>query len=106
VKGCVGGVGRYRGEVPRAKISVTIMRRPQQGHEAVEAAIKFARAATGRRGIVYCEHAFHGLSYGALSLNGDEIFRNRFEPLVPPRNLTRRRRSSNRLGAHQSVPCD
>ena len=53
------------------------------GSEAVEAAMKFARAATGRRGIVYCDHAFHGLSYGALSLNGDEIFRNGFEPLVP-----------------------
>ena len=53
------------------------------GSEAVEAAIKFARAATGRPGIVYCEHAFHGLSYGALSLNGDDIFRNGFEPLLP-----------------------
>ena len=48
------------------------------GAEAVEAAIKFARAATGRPGIVYCEHAFHGLSYGALSLNGDDIFREGF----------------------------
>ena len=53
------------------------------GAEAVEAAIKFARAATGRPGIVYCDHAFHGLSYGALSLNGDEMFRSRFEPLLP-----------------------
>ena len=53
------------------------------GTETVEAAIKFARAATGRTGIVYCEHAFHGLSYGALSLNGDEVFRNGFEPLLP-----------------------
>jgi len=53
------------------------------GSEAVEAAIKFARAATDRREIVYCNHAFHGLSYGALSLNGDEIFRDGFEPLVP-----------------------
>jgi ornithine--oxo-acid transaminase len=53
------------------------------GSEAVETAIKFARAATGRPGIVYCEHAFHGLSYGALSLNGDEIFRGGFEPLLP-----------------------
>ncbi len=53
------------------------------GSEAVEAAIKLARAATGRTGIVYCDHAFHGLSYGALSLNGDDIFRARFEPLVP-----------------------
>ena len=53
------------------------------GAEAVEAAIKFARAATGRPGIVYCNHAFHGLTYGALSLNGDEIFRKGFEPLLP-----------------------
>jgi ornithine--oxo-acid transaminase len=53
------------------------------GAESVEAAIKFARAATGRPGIVYCEHAFHGLSYGALSLNGDDIFRKGFEPLLP-----------------------
>src|ERR1700761_3143196 len=53
------------------------------GAEAVEAAIKFARGATGRTGIAYCSHAFHGLTYGALSLNGDEIFRKGFEPLLP-----------------------
>jgi ornithine--oxo-acid transaminase len=53
------------------------------GSEAVEAAIKLARAATGRAGILYCDHAFHGLSYGALSLNGDEIFRAGFGPLLP-----------------------
>lgn len=52
------------------------------GAEAVEAAIKFARAATKRTRIVYCAHAFHGLTYGALSLNGDELFRSGFEPLV------------------------
>jgi ornithine--oxo-acid transaminase len=53
------------------------------GTEAVEAAMKFARAATGRPGIVYCDHAFHGLTYGALSLNGDANFRDGFEPLLP-----------------------
>ena len=53
------------------------------GAESVEAAIKFARAATGRPGIVYCDHAFHGLSYGALSLNGDDTFRSGFGPLLP-----------------------
>ena len=52
------------------------------GAECVEAAIKFARGATGRPGIVYCDHAFHGLSYGALSLTGDTNFRAGFEPLV------------------------
>jgi ornithine--oxo-acid transaminase len=53
------------------------------GAEAVEAAMKFARGATGRPGIVYCDHAFHGLSYGALSLNGDAVFRDGFEPFLP-----------------------
>jgi ornithine--oxo-acid transaminase len=53
------------------------------GTESVEAALKFARAATGRPGIVYCSHAFHGLSYGALSVNGDEVFRTGFGPLLP-----------------------
>src|SRR2546423_1564898 len=53
------------------------------GAESTEAAMKFARAATGRPGIVYCNHAFHGLTYGALSLNGDDMFRQGFEPLLP-----------------------
>ena len=53
------------------------------GAEAVEAAIKFARGATGRQGIVHCDHAFHGLTYGALSLNGDDMFRAGFGPLLP-----------------------
>ena len=53
------------------------------GAESVEAALKFARGATGRDGIVYCGHAFHGLSYGALSVNGDGIFRNGFGSLLP-----------------------
>jgi ornithine--oxo-acid transaminase len=53
------------------------------GSEAVESALKFARCATGRPGFVYCSHAFHGLSYGALSVNADAMFRNGFEPFLP-----------------------
>ena len=53
------------------------------GTEAVEASLKFARAATGRPGIVYCGHAFHGLTYGSLSVNGDDVFRSGFGPLLP-----------------------
>ena len=53
------------------------------GAEAVEAAIKFARNATGRAGLVFCDHAFHGLTYGALSMNGDGVFRDGFGPLLP-----------------------
>jgi len=52
------------------------------GAEAVEGAIKFARAATRRAKIVHCDHSFHGLTMGALSLNGDALFRSGFEPLL------------------------
>ena len=45
------------------------------GAETVETAVKFARAATGRNRILYCDHAFHGLTNGALSLNGGKEFR-------------------------------
>ena len=53
------------------------------GAEAVEAAIKFARYTTGRPNIVHCAHSFHGLTLGALSLMGEEIFREGFGPLLP-----------------------
>jgi ornithine--oxo-acid transaminase len=53
------------------------------GTEAVEAAIKFARYTTKREKIVFCEHGYHGLTMGALSLNGEEIFREGFGPLLP-----------------------
>ncbi len=57
------------------------------GTESVEGAIKFARAATGRSGLVSLEKAFHGLSNGALSTMGDESFREGFGPLLE--NCTR-----------------
>lgn len=53
------------------------------GTEGIETAIKFARGATGRPRLVYCEHAFHGLTNGSLSLNGEGWFREGFEPLLP-----------------------
>jgi len=42
------------------------------GTEAVEAALKFARYATGRSRVLYCDHAFHGLTVGSLSVNGSD----------------------------------
>ncbi|MGW5421167.1 aspartate aminotransferase family protein [Streptomyces sp. NPDC003943] len=53
------------------------------GTEAVETALKFARYATGRPRIVYCAHAFHGLTTGSLSVNGEKGFRDGFAPLLP-----------------------
>ena len=53
------------------------------GTEAMEGAIKFARAATGRAGLISLEGAFHGLSMGSLSLMGCEQFREGFAPYLP-----------------------
>lgn len=51
------------------------------GAEGVETAIKFAHKTTGKPAILYASSAFHGLSNGALALNGTEIFRDGFGPL-------------------------
>jgi acetylornithine/N-succinyldiaminopimelate aminotransferase len=52
------------------------------GAESVEAAIKFARKATGRPGIVAFENSFHGRTLGALSATGQPSKRAAFEPLL------------------------
>src|SRR4051794_2962247 len=53
------------------------------GTEAVEAALKLGRAATGRQRVVSAAHGFHGLTLGSLSLNGNAEFVDRFGPLLP-----------------------
>jgi predicted acetylornithine/succinylornithine family transaminase len=53
------------------------------GAEAVEAAIKHARKATGRPGVVALEGSFHGRTLGALSATGQPAKRAAFEPLLP-----------------------
>ncbi|MGW0927360.1 aspartate aminotransferase family protein [Streptomyces sp. NPDC002644] len=53
------------------------------GTEAVETALKFARRATGRPRILHCDHSFHGLTTGSLSVNGEAGFRDGFGPLLP-----------------------
>jgi putrescine aminotransferase len=52
------------------------------GAEAVEGALKLARAATGRSAFVYCHGAFHGKSFGALSVCGRSAYREPFTPLL------------------------
>jgi putrescine aminotransferase len=49
----------------------------------VEGALKLARASTGKTKIVSCEGAFHGKSFGALSVTGREKYRKPFAPLLP-----------------------
>jgi len=58
------------------------------GTEAVEGAIKFARCATGREKFLYCSGAFHGLTTGALALNGSSMFREGFGTLLPGNAIT------------------
>ncbi len=53
------------------------------GAEAVDSAMKFARAATRRPRLISCQQSFHGVSLGPLSLVGDEFFKEGFGPLVP-----------------------
>lgn len=53
------------------------------GAEAVEGALKAARAHTGRAGFVGAVNGFHGKSLGSLSVSGREIYKRKFHPLLP-----------------------
>ena len=52
------------------------------GAEAVEGALKFAHAFTGRKRFVYCSHGYHGLTLGALAVNGCKEFRADYEAIL------------------------
>jgi ornithine--oxo-acid transaminase len=69
--------------VARAPVGIERVFFANSGAETVETAIKFARCETKRNRILYCDHAFHGLTNGALSLNGGDEFRKGFGPLLP-----------------------
>lgn len=53
------------------------------GTEAIEGALKLARAYTGRKGYVAAHGGFHGKTYGSLSASGRELYREPFYPLLP-----------------------
>lgn len=53
------------------------------GSEAVEGALKLAKRYTGRPNLVSCVNAYHGSSHGALSVGGNEIFKQAYRPLLP-----------------------
>jgi ornithine--oxo-acid transaminase len=69
--------------VARSPDSLDAVLLTSSGTEAVEGAIKLARAAARRPRILHCERGFHGLTMGSLSVNGNEEFRERFGPLLP-----------------------
>ena len=53
------------------------------GAEAVEGAMKLAKRVTGRTQIIAFDQSYHGSTQGALSVMGDEYWRNAFRPLLP-----------------------
>jgi len=53
------------------------------GAEATEGALKLAKRYTGRSGIVSCVHAYHGSTHGALSVMGNEAYKQAYRPLLP-----------------------
>jgi acetylornithine/N-succinyldiaminopimelate aminotransferase len=53
------------------------------GAEAIEGAMKLAKRHTNRSKIIVCHNSYHGSTQGALSLIGDEYWRNAFRPLLP-----------------------
>ena len=52
------------------------------GAEAVEAALKYARVATGRHGIIATHRAYHGRTFGALAATADAKYRDPFAPML------------------------
>lgn len=53
------------------------------GSEAIEGALKLAKRSTGRSELISCRKAYHGSSHGALSVGGEELFKQAFRPLLP-----------------------
>ena len=53
------------------------------GTEAIEGAIKLAKRATGRSEIISCKNSYHGSTQGALSIMGNEKYKNKYRPLLP-----------------------
>jgi ornithine--oxo-acid transaminase len=69
--------------VQRAPASIGKALFVNRGTEAVEASLKLGRAATQRDRIICVDHAFHGLTLGSLSVNGEAAFTDRFGPYLP-----------------------
>jgi len=53
------------------------------GAEATEGALKLAKRFTGRSGIISCINAYHGSTHGALSVMGNEHYKQKYRPLLP-----------------------
>lgn len=74
-------LARRLAQLAPGDVSVTYF--TNSGAEAVEGALKTARKYTGRTGLVGFEGSFHGDTFGAVSVGGNPVYRQPFEPLLP-----------------------
>ena len=74
-------LARRLAEVAPPPLSVTYF--TNSGTEAIEGALKTARKHTGRAGLVSFFGSFHGDTFGSLSVGGNPLYREPFEPLLP-----------------------
>jgi putrescine aminotransferase len=77
----MGRLAKRLAEITPGDLAISFF--ANSGTEAVEGAIKLARAATKRTKIVATHDAFHGKTFGALSASGRDAFKTEYEPLVP-----------------------
>ena len=76
----LGRLARALGEIAPGDLSLSFF--ANSGTEAVEGALKLARAATGRAKIVATHNAYHGKTVGALAVSGREYYKAPFGPLL------------------------
>ncbi len=76
----VGRLARRLAEITPGDLEISFF--SNSGAEAVEGAVKLARAATGRKKIVATQNAFHGKTLGSLSVSGRDYFRSAYAPLL------------------------
>jgi putrescine aminotransferase len=77
----MGRLARAIAEITPGDLSISFF--GNSGAEAVEGALKLARAATGRTKIVATIDAYHGKTFGALAASGREAYKTPFGPLLP-----------------------
>ncbi len=76
----MGRLAKRLAEITPGDLAISFF--ANSGTEAVEGALKLARAATKRPAFVACDAAFHGKTFGALSASGRDAFRDPFVPLL------------------------
>jgi putrescine aminotransferase len=77
----LGRLARALAEIAPGDLTISFF--TNSGTEAVEGALKLARAATGRAKIVATLNAYHGKTFGALAASGREAYKAPFGPLLP-----------------------